>query len=396
MKEVRLGIVGIGNMGSAHAAAVYGGKIKGMRLAAVCDCSRERLEWAKERLPGLSGYHEKAEELLARPDLDAVLIAVPHPLHPVIADAAFARGLHVLTEKPAGIDTASVRRMNQAAVQSGKVFGIMFNQRTNPLFAALRAGMKEGKLGELKRMVWIITNWYRSQAYYDSGSWRGTWKGEGGGVLLNQCPHNLDLWQWICGMPVRLKAECRIGRYHQIDVEDDVSMLAEYENGAQAVFLTSTGEYPGTNRLELSGTKGKAVVENGTLTWHLIDTDERIVRTASPEGFPKLAVRQEIIRQTEAESAHFGILQNFTDTILSGAGTDALLAPGPEGIRELMLSNAAYLSADRGGAWVDLPVDEEAFRELLFRKQKEEKQREKQLSGEVLSGSYSERWKVNW
>ena len=421
MKEVRLGIVGIGNMGSAHAAGIYAGRVKGLKLTAVCDCNEKRLAWARENLPGLSGYYPEFAQMLDAGGIDAVLIATPHSLHPVFAIQALERGLHVLTEMPAGIDTASVRLMNAAAEKSGRVFGIMYNQRTNPLFAALREGMKAGKLGEMKRMVWIITNWYRSQAYYDSGEWRGSWNGEGGGVLLNQCPHNLDLWQWICGMPVKLKAECRIGRYHDIDVEDDVSILAEYENGAQAVFLTSTGEFPGTNRLEISGTRGKAVIENGSLTWYLLEQDERDVRNSTKAGFPKIPFTKEVVTQTEPESAHCGILQNFTDVILEREEEEAcarggepgqadnsadcrprrkagaqLLAPGIEGINGLTLSNAAYLSADRGGEWVDLPVDEEAFRELLERKRSEERIREKELSGEVLSGTYSERWKVNW
>ena len=393
MNEVKIGIVGIGNMGSAHAAAIFDGKINGLRLAAVCDIRKERLDWAKERLPGLKGYYADYGEMLSAGGLDAVLIAVPHPLHPPFAIRALRAGLHVLTEKPAGIDTASVRQMNAEAEKSGMVFGIMYNQRTNPLFAALREGIQAGKLGELKHMVWIITNWYRSQAYYDSGSWRGTWKGEGGGVLLNQCPHNLDLWQWICGMPVRLRAECRIGRYHDIDVEDDVSILAEYANGVQAVFLTSTGEYPGTNRLEISGSLGKAVVENGTLTWTLLKEDERKVRVETKVGFPHMETEKEVLVQEGPESGHCGILQNFTDAVRSGT---PLLAPGIEGIRGLSLSNAAYLSADRGGAWVDLPVDEEAFAAFLARRQAEETDREKILSGEVLSGTYSERWKVSW
>ena len=228
-------------------------------------------------------------------------------------------------------------------------------------------------------------------------------------MLLNQCPHNLDLWQWICGMPKKLRAECRIGHYHNIDVEDDVTILAEYENGAQAVFLTSTGEYPGTNRLEISGTKGKAVVENGMLSWYLLSEDEQKTRFETKEGLPKLPLQKEVLTQTEPETAHCGILQNFTDVILArqGDGTNeagasspshpaVLLSPGEEGIYELMLSNAAYLSADRGGEWVELPPDGEAFCRLLKRRQEQETDREKKLSGEILSGTYSDRWRVKW
>lgn len=227
LEKVRLGIVGIGNMGSAHAMTVFEGKIEGMELAAVCDINPARLAWAEEKFQDQVKRYEDYQQMLESGDIDAVVIATPHKLHPVVAEAGFAAGLHVLTEKPAGIDTASVKRMNEAAKKSGKIFGIMYNQRTNPLFQELRKSVQSGKLGELKRMVWIINNWYRTQAYYDSGAWRGTWMGEGGGVLLNQCPHNLDIWQWIMGVPKRVRAVCRVGQYHDIHVEDDVTIYAE-------------------------------------------------------------------------------------------------------------------------------------------------------------------------
>ncbi|MCC8102864.1 MAG: Gfo/Idh/MocA family oxidoreductase [Clostridiales bacterium] len=283
---VRIGVIGIGKMGSAHAVSIFEQKVEGMRLSAVCDISPEKRSWAAEQLNDQVYCYSSYRELLSSGNCDAVLIAVPHRLHPVIACEAFQAGLHVLTEKPSGIDTKSVKQMNKVAHESGKVFGIMYNQRTNPLYRSLREMVRSGDLGELKRMVWIISNWYRTQYYYDSGDWRGTWGQEGGGVLMNQCPHNLDLWQWIMGMPSSVRAVCHKGKFHRISVEDDVTIYAEYPNGASAVFIASTGECPGTNRLEISGTKGKAVVENGCLSLYLLEKDEREICFQSKQEMP--------------------------------------------------------------------------------------------------------------
>lgn len=391
MDILRIGVIGIGNMGSAHAVQVFDGRVEGAVLTAVCDLSAERLNWARERFGAKVSMYEDYGKMLDSGEVDAVVIATPHKLHPVIAEAAFQRGLHVLTEKPAGVDTASVERMNRAAVRSGVVFGIMYNQRTNQLYKKLHDLVREGTLGEIKRFIWIISNWYRTQAYYDSGDWRATWNGEGGGVLLNQCPHNLDIWQWIMGMPIRVRAVCREGLYHQIQVEDEATIYAEYRNGASAVFLTSTGEYPGTNRLEISGTLGKAVVENGSLKLFLLERDEREICYGSKEGMPREKVNSLTIEQ-EKEGGHLEILQNFTDAVLYG---EELIAPGVEGINGLMISNAAYLSAWTD-AWVDLPVDGEAFQAFLQGKREAERRTERKVRSEGLSGEYSERWRVRW
>lgn len=389
---LRVGVVGIGNMGGTHAVQIFEKKVKGAELTAVCDNSRERLEWAEKRFGDHVLRYENYEQLFDSETIDAVLIATPHKLHPVIAIEAFKRKLNVLTEKPAGIDVTSVSEMNDAASRSGVVFGIMYNQRTNQLYRRLRDMVKEGALGEIKRFIWIINNWYRTQAYYDSGDWRATWNGEGGGVLLNQCPHNLDIWQWIMGMPVRVRAFCNAGHYHNIQVEDDATIYAEYENGSSAVFITSTGEYPGTNRIEISGTKGKAVVENGELRLYLLEEDEREICFSSLEGMPEEKINSCLIKQEKADGGHLEILQNFTDAVLRGK---ELIAPGIEGIYGLMISNAAYLSAWKED-WVLLPADEQEFRELLKKKQKEEKEIRKKVKRENFSGEYSDRWKVRW
>ena len=394
MNDVRVGIIGIGNMGSAHAANIYSGKVQNLRLCAVCDEDDRKLNWAKEFLPDVKQYSDY-KELLTLNELDAIIIATPHKLHPIIAEEAFKAGLHVLTEKPAGVDVRSVRKMNEAAARSGKVFGIMYNQRTNPFFARLKQMVQDGTLGELKRMVWIITNWYRTQSYYDSGDWRATWDGEGGGVLLNQCPHNLDMWQWIMGMPVKVRAFCQYGRHHRINVEDDVTIYAEYENGATATFITSTGEYPGTNRLEISGTRGKVIIENGILKWYALEKDERELCITEYGNTSEAPVIYTEIVQDEQEAAHLGILRNFTDAILNGA---PLLAPGVEGVYGLTLSNAAYLS-DWTNSAVSLPMsfqEEEKFCSILKSKQETEVRQKKFNNAQHQSGKYEERWSVRW
>lgn len=399
MESVRIGVIGIGNMGSAHAMQIFQNEIEGMTLAAVCDINENRLEWAAQNFGEAVSRYREYKELLMNGSVDAVLIATPHKLHPQIAVEAFELGLHVLTEKPPGIDTIHAKQMNEAAKKSGKVFGIMFNQRTNPMFQTLRKYLLEKKLGDIKRFVWIVNNWYRTQHYYNSGDWRATWNGEGGGVLLNQCPHNLDIWQWMMGMPKRLRAFCRVGQYHDISVEDDVTIYAEYENGANACFITSTGEYPGTNRLEISGTKGKAVLEDGVLKLYLLSVDERELCSQSKKGMPTEPVEKVVIEPKEQETGHLGILQNFANAILYG---EPLLAPGEEGIYELTISNAAYLS-DWREDWVEIPFAEDEFLRELSVRQKEECERDSAHAGkktedgrEVMSGCYSERWKVRW
>lgn len=389
METIRVGIVGIGNMGSAHAKNIFEGKVTGMELSAVCDIEPQKLCWAAENLPGVPQFSD-FEEMASSGLIDMVIVAVPHYLHPPMGISAFGHGLHVLTEKPAGVYVKQVEELNAAARESGKCFGIMLNQRMNPLYRKARELVQSGALGELKRCVWIITNWYRTQAYYDSGSWRATWAGEGGGVLLNQCPHHLDLWQWIFGMPKRIRGFCRYGRWHNIEVEDDVTAYAEYENGATGVLITSTGETPGTNRLEISGDRGKLVVEDGKMTFWELETPEREFCFTSKEGFlmPETTCR-EILPQGE-DLAHLGILQNFANAVLHG---EELIAPGYDGINGLEISNAIHFS-DWTGETVELPVDRERFYEMLRERASHSPKKAHVVSTiSDLQGTYNDRWK---
>ena len=387
MDLLRVGIVGIGNMGGMHMQNILDGKISNMQLTAICDIDEQKIKTAKEKY-GIAVF-QKYEDLLSSKLIDAVIIATPHYLHPVIAIKAFENNLHVLTEKPAGVRSSDVLKMNTAAQKSGKVFGIMWNQRTNLLFQKAKEIIDGGVLGTPKRLVWIITNWYRTQSYYNSASWRATWAGEGGGVLLNQAPHNLDLWQWIFGMPDEISAECGIGKWHNIEVEDDVTITAGYKNGATATFITSTGEYPGTNRLEISGSKGKMVLEKGILKLSLTDEDERDFCFTDPNGFPSYNITETEFEASETEKAHNGILQNFTNAVLFG---DELLAPGYEGIKEITLSNAAYLSAWTGKKII-LPMDNALFDALL-----EEKIKNSSVKNTQKKEAESQpcRWQVRW
>lgn len=364
MEKIRLGIIGFGNMGSGHFRNVKAGKCPSVQVTAVCDINPEKLK----NLDEVQTFTD-AEQMLESGLIDAALIAVPHYLHPEMAIKCFNHKVHVLTEKPAGVYARQVREMNEAAAKSGVKFGIMFNQRTNPIYKKAREIVQGGLLGQPKRLVWIITNWYRTQAYYDSGSWRATWAGEGGGVLLNQAPHNLDLWQWIFGMPKRVRAFCSFGKYHKIDVEDDVTIYGEYENGATATFITTTGEAPGTNRLEISGDRGKLVLEDGKLKWWKLKVPEREFCFSAKEGF--VAPETEYQEFTdEAPEGHPQVLEAFAKSILTGS---EMIARGEEGLNSLSISNAAYLSAWTD-SWAEIPTDEKLFEkhlEILCKKEKE-------------------------
>ena len=241
MENVRIGIIGIGNMGSSHVKWIMAGEIEHLVLTAVADIREERRAWVRETYPDVAVFDD-AEALMTSGLVDAVLIATPHYLHPPLAIAALNHGLHVMSEKPAGVYTKAVREENELARKSDKTFAIMFNQRTHCMYRKVKEIIASGELGALRRVNWLITDWFRTQYYYDSGSWRATWDGEGGGVLLNQCPHNLDLLQWMVGMPVRVRAFTHNGKWHNIEVEDDVTAYMEFENGATGVFITSTGD----------------------------------------------------------------------------------------------------------------------------------------------------------
>lgn len=381
MDVVRIGVIGLGNMGNFHIEYLAGNEIPGAELKAVCDVDPDQLARAKSRTgDGVEAYGD-ADELLQSNGTDAVIIATPHYDHPPLAIKAFGQGLHVLCEKPAGVYTGQVREMNAAAEKSGLVFGLMFNQRTLGEHRKLKELVDSGELGELRRTNYIITNWFRAQSYYDSGGWRATWAGEGGGVLANQCPHNLDLWQWICGMPVRIRAFCGFGKYHDIEVEDDVTAYAEYENGATGVFITTTGESPGTNRMEITGDNGKVVMEEGRITFWRNRTPANVFNREWKGGFGSPETWKCEIPFRGGGEEHRGITRDWVRAIREGT---PLIAPGVEGIRGVELANAMLLSAWMDG-WVDIPVDENLYYEKLQERIRSSTIRKEGTGGATLS-----------
>ncbi len=387
MEKVRIGVVGIGNMGSAHSRTLLSGAVENAELVAVADVKESRREWAKEALPSSVRIFESDEALIASGCCDAVFVVVPHYQHPGITIKALQAGLHVLCEKPAGVYTKQVREMNEVADKSDRVFALMFNQRTNSCYRRMHEMVQSGALGEIKRVNWIITDWYRTQYYYNSGDWRGTWDGEGGGVLLNQCPHQLDLLQWICGMPEKVRAYCHEGKWHDIEVEDDVTAYLEYPNGATGVFVTSTGEAPGTNRFEIDLTKGRLVCEKGVLSCYRME-DERKFMYSATEGFA-MPKGESFDPELDGKNPdHQGVMQAFVNRILFGT---PLVAEGTEGIRGLTLSNAIHLSSWLGRE-VTLPLDEDLFLEELNKKRATSKKKtnvkEVTLSTEGTYGTY--------
>jgi len=345
-------------MGAFHAKELAQGNVARAKLAAVCDPDRA----ARDRFD--VPRFEDSRTLLRSGLVDAVMIATPHFDHTPIAIDALGLGMHVLCEKPLGVHKADCERMiaaYESRPQKSQVFAEMFQHRTDPPYKKLREMITTGELGEVRRINWIVTDWFRTEAYYKSGGWRATWRGEGGGVLLNQCPHNLDLWQWMFGLPSRVRGFCRFGRFHDIEVEDEVTAYLEYDSGATAVFVTTTGEAPGTNRLEVAGERGKVVLEGDRFSFTRNEMPmSEYSRTTSERFTPPPVWNINVPLQT-AGSRHRGIWQNFVGAVLGG---EALIAPAVEGIRSVELGNAILYSAWTGQT-VSLPLDALAYQRAL-------------------------------
>ena len=364
-KKIRLGIIGLGNMGSGHARSIMEGKCPDFDLVAVADINPARVEWGKANLAGNIRYFDDALAMLDSGCIDACMVCVPHYDHPRYAMACMQRGIHVMVEKPAGVYTKQVREMNEeASKHPDVVFGMMFNQRTNHVYRKMRELVQSGQYGQIRRTNWIITDWYRPQAYYDSGAWRATWSGEGGGVLLNQCPHQLDLWQWICGMPVSVLSQMRFGQWHDIEVEDDVTTYVEYANGATGVFVTTTGDAHGTNRFEIQMDRAKLVVEDGQLHVLEFEVSEPEWSRTNKVPFATMPAHEVAVETDGKNEQHVGVINAWGGAILRGT---PLVAHGSEGIYGLTLSNAMHLSAFLGKK-VELPLDEDLFYTELMKR----------------------------
>ncbi|MEJ5198623.1 MAG: Gfo/Idh/MocA family oxidoreductase [Anaerolineae bacterium] len=357
MTHVRIGIIGLGIQGSYHMSLFKEGKIRRAEVTAVCDIEPEKLAPYSDVKKFTS-----SEELIRSGAVDAVLIATPHYDHTTIGIDALQHGIHVLVEKPISVHVADAQRLIAAHTDPKIVFAAMFNQRTDPKYIKTRRLIASGELGEIQRVQWTITDWFRPEAYYASGGWRATWRGEGGGVLLNQCPHNLDLLQWICGMPSKVLGICHFGKYHDIEVEDEVTAYFEYPNGATGVFITTTGEAPGTNRLEIVGDRGKVVLEGGKITFTRTEMSVKEFSRVNKATFGRPDVwHVEIPVPPGNGPQHAGITQNFVDAILDGA---PLIARAEEGIHSLELANAMLYSTFLGRP-VDLPLDAAGYEAQL-------------------------------
>ena len=364
-RKVKLGIIGIGNMGSGHAANIMKGNCPELELVAIADKNPARLDWARTQYPETVTYFDNAIDMLDSGLVEAVIVAVPHYDHPTFGIAAIERGIHVMVEKPAGVYVKQVREMNEvAAKHPDVVFGMMFNQRTNHIYRKMHELVHSGKYGRIRRTNWLITNWYRPQAYYDSGDWRATWSGEGGGVLMNQCPHQLDLWQWICGMPVKVQSNLHFGKWHDIEVEDDVTTYVEYADGATGVFITTTGDGHGSNRFEIQMDKAKLVAEGDKLTVLEFSMSEPEFTKTNTAPFGHVDVTEVEVETDGLNPQHIGVLNAWAGAILRG--TD-LVANGVEGINGVQLSNAMHMSAFLGKT-VELPVDEEEYYNELMKR----------------------------
>lgn len=357
MDAVRLGIVGIGNMGTVHARYLQQGEISRCTLTAVCDIDPKNLG----RVNGVETFTD-SKALIRSGLVDAVLVVTPHYDHTTIGIDAFEQGLHVLVEKPISVHKADCERLIAAhAKRPDLKFGAMFQLRAEPIFKKIKHIVDSGELGPLQRVNWIITNWFRSESYYASGGWRATWKGEGGGVLLNQCPHNLDLFQWFCGMPSSVRAFCGFGKFHNIEVEDEVTAYLEYPNGATGVFIASTGEAPGTERLEIAGDRAKLTYESGKIRIVRNEVLTSEFNKTSKTGFDRPETWDIDIPVRTAKTGHQAVTQDFVNAVLDGT---PLLAPAEEGIHSVELANAMIYSGLTGET-VTMPLDAKAYEDRL-------------------------------
>lgn len=357
MNTVRLGIIGLGNIGQHHFGYLTAGKVSRAELVAVSDAVPAKLD---SYMP-LHTFTD-GEELIRSGLVDAVIIATPHYQHTTLGITALKQGLHVMVEKPISAHKADAERLIAEHLRRPKlVFAGMFQLRAEPRYLKIRKLIQSGELGQIVRMSWIMTDWFRTEAYYASGGWRATWKGEGGGVLLNQCLHNLDAMQWLLGMPARVRGFCQLGRFHQIEVEDNVSAYLEYPDGATGTFVSSTGESPGTNRFEIVGTRGKLLLEADKLTVVRNESDMIEFSRTAKLGFAKPEVWNVDIPFGASPNCHAVLMQNFVNAILDG---EPLIAPGAEGIHSVELANVILYSSLLGQT-VELPMDSAAYEKKL-------------------------------
>lgn len=374
----RLAVIGIGRMGGRHARNIFKGVVKHATLAAVCDTDEKVLEafCTKYKVKGYTDRIKMLEEV--KPD--GVIIATPHYSHVEIAKDCLAKDTDFLIEKPVSVTVKEAQELKELLDKKPDVIGaLMLNQRTNRMYAKAKELIEAGKIGQIKRVNFIVTDWYRSQYYYNMGGWRASWSGEGGGTLINQCVHQLDIWQWIVGMPDKIYAVCKtVGR--DITTENDVTAIMSYE-GFEGVFTASTHELPGTNRLEIAGENGKIVIDKRKMRYYLNKYPEPIVNQRAKHDYGN---RED--KKSKKRTYTYGLLRLIYDAIngqqarvlnnfvevLATRDKSRLIADVNDGINGLSIINAINMSAWKG-AQVKVPVDTQEYVIALNKKIAEEK-----------------------
>lgn len=377
MKKIRFGLVGCGVMGKAHISYIRQFS-QDAELVGLCDVNRELAESLAAEL-GAKAYSDY-KELINKNNIDAVIIATPHYYHPDIAIWAFENDVHVLCEKPIAVHVKDANRMIEAYKRHSHLkFGVVYSRRTAPLWRELKELIDRGELGRIYRIDWTITDWFRTECYYSSGGWRGSWSGEGGGVTVNQCPHQFDLFYWLFGLPDRLIAIGGFGKYHRnITVDDEIIAMGEWNDGKVFTLKVSTSEYPGSNRLEIASDRGILEVSEKVADVinfrRTMDSVEYVIRNSTTwtSGTKVWEVKIPIIRRNDYEGTQCDIVRNFIDCLL-GRESD-LIAPGVEGLGSVMLGNALVL-AGFYKRWVELPIDADEYLAFLNERIEEEKKK---------------------
>lgn len=365
MEQVRAVVIGFGGMGSQYARMIYDGSIRGMKLAGICCRNEKGQAQIRSCYPGVVIYQDVDDTFAHQEEFDSVIIVTPHATHVEIGKRAFAAGKHVMCDKPAGVSVKEVSSLLDAQKQAGTSFAMMFNYRVAPAFVKAREMMAGGELGTVTRAVWVCNNWFRTPCYHRSSPWRSSWKGEHGGLLINQCQHYLDVWQWLLGMPDRVDADIDFGKYNDFDVDDSIDLRFLYDNGLRGSFISASGENPGVNRLEIWGTKGMLSIENGDrMIFRENVMETTTFQKVNTEIYGTLKFTEAEMRYSQETSAYQLLLQNFADHLLNGT---PLIADGVEGLRSVELANASYLSAWTGQK-IALPMDGELYERMLREK----------------------------
>lgn len=372
MDKVRFGIIGVGGMGSGHASTMQ--SVEECELKAVCDIEPEVAESVA------SEYDVKCftdhKDLIDSGLVDAVTVATPHYFHPPVSIYAMKKGLAVLSEKPIAVTVKAADAMVNTAKETGVPFAVMYQSRSKPTNQAAHKLIAEGRLGKIYRTCLISTRWFRSQAYYNSGGWRGTWKGEGGGVLLNQAPHELDLFSWFGGLPSKITAHTATRR-HDIEVEDEAAAMLEYPNGAVGYIHFATTEAPGTNLMEFCGERGKLVIYNGRLSFYELETPVQEFTDNTDQMWGSPDANEVEVPIEDRESGHIAIIRSLARNILYD---EPILAPGVEGLNSMELINGILLSGNKGKP-VDVPVDRDEYEAFIEEKRKSSKVDDEEIWG---------------